>query len=84
MKQREIQQQFFSRNELATYFGVDYTTIYRAEKKMRGLIGTVYSKNDFITHPPRIRLDAMQSYFNDRKLIESGAKIKPLRARITA
>lgn len=75
-----VTQVFYSRNDLATYFGCSRDTILRYEREMRKLIPSgTYSEKDFSgTH---IRRDAMHHYINRRTLIKNGAKVQPFMGR---
>lgn len=74
-----MRQEFYSKPDLAEYFGLSPKTVSRIEKEMRKQIGKIYSANDFTNHPIRIRLSAFQSHLNRRTAIASGAKVEPFR-----
>lgn len=76
-----MQQEFYSRKDLATIFGYSVDTVRRSEQHMRALIPQgVYSITDFSgTH---IRRDAFQHYRNNKALLQTNPKyVEPFSAR---
>lgn len=80
-----MKQLFYSINQLSEIYGLSRSSVIRRRDEMKGLIGKVYSRNDFTNSPPRIRLDAFQDYLDRKELIEellrNDMKVEPFRAR---